>query len=309
MGSRALLGGLGLVLLVLVGTMAALRQRTAQEPGREAPRVEQPRNSAPRVEGTPAGWLGLIISEEALDVAARVDGRVESVKVQVGSEVRQGDVLVKLDSRSLQENLAMAEAELLSSKAELEVALASLEQARERLARRETPEQLRLQVISEEELSAARYEQRMASAKGEVARAKVQEQEVRVGQLRQQVTESSLRAPFDGVVAGRLVNAGAVVRAGQPLLHLLRRGKPQVRFAIPVQDMRSVAVGHPVQVAVTGRDLTLNGQVRQVAPEVDVATLMVFALADVELPEGALVPAGTVVRVKAPANLARTEGP
>lgn len=180
MGSRALLGGLGLLLLILVGAMAALRQRTVQEPGRDTPSVEKPGSSAPRTEETHAGWLGLIISEESLDVATRVEGRVESVKVQVGSVVRQGEVLVKLDARSLREDLAMAEAELLSSKAELEVALASLEQARERLARRERPEQLKLQAISEEELSTARYEQRMTLAKWEVARAKVQENEVRV---------------------------------------------------------------------------------------------------------------------------------
>jgi multidrug resistance efflux pump len=132
-----------------------------------------------------------------------------------------------------------------------------------------------------------------------VAQAKVREQEVRVGQLRQQVAEASLRAPFDGVVAGRFVHPGALARAGQPLLHLLRQGKSQVRFAIPAEELRSVSVGQAVEVAMAERGLTLAGKVTQLAPQVDVSTLMVFALAHVEMTEGLAVPAGTAVRVRA----------
>jgi multidrug resistance efflux pump len=126
----------------------------------------------------------------------------------------------------------------------------------------------------------------------------VQEQEVRVGQLRQQVVEASLRAPFDGVVAGRFVHPGALARAGQPLIHLLRQGKPQVRFAIPAEQLPSVSVGQTVEITVAERELRLAGTVAQLAPQVDVSTLMVFALANIEMNEGLAVPAGTAVRVR-----------
>jgi hypothetical protein len=49
--------------------------------------------------------------------------------------------------------------------------------------------------------------------------------------------------------------------------------------------------------------------VAQVSPEVDVATLMVFALADVEMPDGTAVPAGTAVRVKVSSEQPRAESP
>lgn len=289
-----------LALLALIGGMAALRQGSGPKPREQAPRVEDKGTLNAQVEKAHAGWLGVLIAEESMDLAPLLDGRVESVKVRVGSVVHQGEVLVKLDAKSLQEDLAIAEAELQSSKAELEVAQVQLEQAQERLRRRDSPEQVKLQALSEEELSAARYEQRTNTAKLEMARARVQENDLRVAQLRQKVEETSLRAPFDGVVAARYVHPSALVRSGQPVLHLMRRGKPQVRFAIPDQELGArLAVGQPVRVEVAERGLTLEGRVAQVSPEVDVATRMVFALADLELSQGTEVPAGTAVRVKA----------
>jgi hypothetical protein len=61
-------------------------------------------------------------------------------------------------------------------------------------------------------------------------------------------------------------------------------------------------VGQPVRVEVAEQNLVLQGRVSQVAPEVDVASLMIFALADVEVPSGVFVPAGTTVRVKPAAS-------
>ncbi len=291
------MGGLVLGVLALVGTMALLRNPRPQEKqaGSSLAPPTSPPSASARIH---KGWLGVVIAEESLDVAARVEGRVESVKVQVGSRVRQGDVLVTLDAQSLKADLEMAEAGLLSSKAEVGLASLALEQAIERLRRRDTPEQVKLQAVSEEELSAVRFEQGTAAAKLAVAQAKVKEHEARVSQMRQQLAETSLRAPFDGVVAGRFVHPGALARPGGALVHLLRQGKPQVRFAVPAGEVRSVAVGQAVEVVVAGRGQTLAGVVTQLAPEVEVNTLMVFALANVVVPEGVELPAGTEVRVR-----------
>ncbi|AKF86440.1 RND family efflux transporter, MFP subunit [Myxococcus fulvus] len=307
---RALIAGVGLVAVALVSGMVALRQRLSSQLDAPSTRglVEAPA-AGPRGGARWQGWLGVLIAEESVDVAARQDGRVESVKVQVGVMVRQGDALVQMDARDLREELAIAEAELLSLRAELEVTLLAHARAEERLKRRDSPEQLRLMAISEEEISTARYEARMELAKSDVARAKVQEQEVRVAQLRQKVAESTLRAPFDGVVAGRFVHPSSLVKAGAPLVHLLRQGKLQVRFARPAHEPGALQVGQVVRVDVAERGLTLRGRVTQVAPEVDVATRMVFALADLERPEDSSALMGTAVRVSPTSDSPRAESP
>jgi RND family efflux transporter MFP subunit len=299
MASRALVGVLGLVVLLSLGGLAALHKKTPVVP--EAGMPPRPAGdsvrSAPQSTPLERGFLGVIITDEAVDLATRIDGRVESVRVQVGSEVRKGDVVATLEAKTSQQELAIAEAELLSRRAEEQVSALSLEEAAERLRRRDAPNQLSTGALSEEELSAVRYQHRMAAAKLEIARGRVQEQEARVAQLRQRVTETSVRAPFDGVVASRLVHPGALVQGGQPLLHLLRRGIPQVRFAVPSSQVQHLTLGNRVRVEVPEQGVVLEGRVTQVAPEVDVASLMVFALADLETRDS-LVPAGTAVRVK-----------
>jgi RND family efflux transporter MFP subunit len=251
-----------------------------------------------RPASTVPGWLGVVVAEASVELATRVEGRVESVRVRVGDPVKQGDVVATLEARSAQQELAVAEAELLSKRAELRVVALSLEEARERLKRRSAPGPLTTGAISEEELSTARYEERMAVAKLEIARTQVLQHEARVAQFRQRVTEASIRAPFEGVVASRYVHPGALLQVGQPVVHLLRKGALQVRFAIPSSQVRQVEVGQGLVLEVMEQDRQLKGHVTQLAPEVDVAARMVFAMAEVDGADATHVPAGTVVRVR-----------
>ncbi|KFA88777.1 hypothetical protein Q664_39130 [Archangium violaceum Cb vi76] len=298
MASRVLIGGLVLLLLSLLGGVALLRPRSHQERSGVTPSSANTTERGAREDTGDKGLLGVVISDASVNLAARLEGRVEDVRVQVGSVVRRGEIVATLESASTRQELAIAEAALLSSRAEQQVAAVSLKQAQERLQRREDTTQIAVGAISQEEVSAARYEQQLSEAKLAQAQARVQEQEARVAQLRQRVEELVVRAPFDGQVAGRFTHPGALVQPAQALVHVLRRGTPQVRFAIPAHQLQRVEVGQPVRVEVAEQKLTLQGRVSQVAPEVDVASLMIFALADVEVPPGVFVPAGTPVRVK-----------
>jgi RND family efflux transporter MFP subunit len=243
-------------------------------------------------------YLGVIVAEESADISSRLEARLERLHVQVGDAVKQGAVLATLEAKALERELAVAEAEQLSARADLQVAELALSEAEARLKRREAPQQLALGAISEEELATARYEQRLAAARREGAQARVLEREARVAQLKQHLADATVRAPFDGLVASRYVDPGALVRPGQPLVHLLRAGIPQVRFAVPEEDARRVLRGLPVQVRVPETGLVLAGQVAHVAPEVDAASRMVHAIAQLEGPQmPPHVPSGTVVRV------------
>lgn len=298
MGFRRLIIGIGLLLLAIVLTMAALR---GNDPGdlmsSHAPEPEQaPR--APRLPGTPGGWLGVVIAEESVDLAASKEGRVESIRVQVGDQVKQGEIVATMEAQAAQQELAVAEAELLSRRAEQRTAALALEEAQERLKRRETPEQLRTGAVSDEELATARYQERTASAKLEFAQAQVQQHEARVAQLRRNVSETIIRAPFQGVVASRFVTTGAQLQAGQPILHLLRKGRVQVRFAMPAPEARHAVVGQRLLLEASEQEGVLEGHIVRVAPEVDVAAMKVFAVAELESGPGTLLPAGTVMRVR-----------
>ncbi|MBN8233374.1 efflux RND transporter periplasmic adaptor subunit [Corallococcus macrosporus] len=295
---RRLASALGLLLLVVVATMVGLRARTPEGSMDPRPSQPEPQLLTPDPLAATSSWLGVVIAEESVDLAASREGRVANIRVQVGDAVKQGEVVATLDVTAAQQELAVAEAELLSSRAELRTSQLALDEARERLVRRDSQEQLRTGAVSHEEVSTARYQEQTASAKLEVAQAQILEREAKVAQLRRNVTETSIRAPFQGVVASRFVATGAQIQAGQPILHLLRSGAVQVRFALPPADARHVAVGQRLLLEATDQQPMVRGRVIRVAPEVDVAAMKVFAVAELEAGPDAAPPAGTVVHVR-----------
>lgn len=298
MPTRVFLSVSGTVLLAALVVVTTSRWRSGKEP-EPPPSLPAPREQRP-AEQRPArdGFLGVIIPEEAVDISTRVEGRLESVKVRVGDTVRQGAVLAVLDTQRLRRDLAIAEAEVLTARAGLHMAELALAEAQEKLARREDPKQVGLGALSQEELSTSRYEQRMAAVKLEAAQARLLEQQARVTRIQQDILEATPRAPFDGVVASRLADPGALVRSGQNILHLLRTGVRRVRFAVPEQEIRTVSVGLPVHILASGQEPPLSGRVSSLTPEVDVASGMMLGIAELEESgERPPPPSGSAVRV------------
>jgi len=215
--------------------------------------------------------LGVYLSGDAVDLAPRVDGRVVQVLVQSGSHVQPGDVVARLDVRDLAKQLALARA--------------TLSDAQQRVARREGLVHGDVGAISREELANARVA--------------VLEKRAKVEELTQTLAEADIRAPFAGLVSARLVDPGAVVGPGRPVVRLVGEVAPRVRFAIPEDRANEVRLHAPVLVEIKSYGLSLPGLVDQVAPEVDVAARMIFAVASVKVPADWVgrIPSGTVVRV------------
>ncbi|HJZ88935.1 MAG TPA: efflux RND transporter periplasmic adaptor subunit [Polyangia bacterium] len=215
--------------------------------------------------------LGVYLSGDAVDLSPRVDGRVVEVLVQPGSRVQPGDVVARLDVRDVAKQLALARA--------------ALHDAQQRVSRREGLVSGDVGAISKEELANARVA--------------VLEKRTRVEELTQSLTESDIRAPFAGQVSARYVDSGAVVGPGRPVVRLVGEVAPRVRFAVPEDRASDVRLHAPVMVEIKTYRLSLPGLVENVAPEVDVAARMIFAVASVKVPAdwAGRIPSGTVVRV------------
>lgn len=298
--SRGFQWTLGLVLLAGVGVLGLLRWRAERAEPVAGPPVDAQGAARPTRSGesAPEGFIGVVIPEGSVDIASRVEGRLASIKVQVGDEVKQGAVLASLDTQVLRKELAIAQAETQSALADQEIAALAVTEAQARLERREDPKQLSLGALSVEELNTSRYELRVAVAKLEAAKARVQERQASLERLQQDVDDTQLRAPFDGVVAGRYLDAGAQLKPGQLLLHLLRKGIWRVRFAVPEEQLRGVAAGRRVRIAFAEQGLSVPGTVLTVAPEVDAAARVILVLAQFEqLPGKGMIPSGAMVRV------------
>jgi len=287
-----------LTLSCMSGLAAAAPATTARAPSGEAPLPGPASVSGVPRPAAPASFLGVVIPHDSVDLSSKFEGRLDRLEVDVGDRVQQGAVLARLDVRPLEQDLAAARANLQGSRAEEQAAGLLLAEAREKKGRYFTPRSLELGVYSEEELAKIRYEESTALARLEAARARSREQLARVVDLEQSVGEAVLVAPFEGVVATRPVSPGARIAAGQPILRLLATGGRKIRFAVPEDQARQLEPGSPLRLSIDQPGVTLAGHVESIAPEVDAAARMVFAVAAFEAPPPDSVATGMVAHVQ-----------
>lgn len=255
---------------------------TGRTPDRPVPPLPARR---PSVEREP--YLGVAVPRETVDVSADLSGRLESVEVQVGDRVEAGEPLARVDARPLRQELSAAEASLTAARAELSRREAELAEAEKRFRRRQSiPE-----TFSREEIERAALERETARAAHDGAEARLEEQGARVERLRELLGNRVLRAPFRGTVALRHLDPGATVAPGTPVVRLIATDELFVRFAVPPERAGDLAQGTAVEVALPGLDDPVPASVRQVAPEIDAASRMVFVEARLD---GASVGSGAV---------------
>jgi RND family efflux transporter MFP subunit len=219
---------------------------------------------------------GPVAAFEEMQLGVEISGaRVTALNVDVGQQVRKGQVLLELDHRSLDSELQQANAAL--SEAEAGVTL-----ARANLARGEGL--VKDKFISASQLDELRATRTQAEAQRNTARASRD-----AAQLRRDFAE--LRAPADGLVSKRLVQPGQVVAAGTELLRLIRDGRLEWRAELPEDELALVEPGATVQLP--ARSGTVTGRIRAVSPGVDSQTRTGTIYADLPEP-GPLQPGAYV---------------
>jgi HlyD family secretion protein len=193
--------------------------------------------------------------QEASVGAEGAGWRLAEVLVQVGDQVRKGQLLARFDTRVAEADLAQQRAAVLEVEASLAEAAANAQRARE------------LQpsgMISAQQFTQALTAERTLAARLEAQRAAVHAQELRLAQ-------GQVLAPDDGVISARGATVGAVAPPGQELFRLIRQGRLEWRAEVPAVDLGRVRAGQRVRLAPVGAE-AVTGRVRMVAPTVDPAT-------------------------------------
>lgn len=213
---------------------------------------------------------GAVAPVEDMQLGVEVTGlRVTELRVDVGERVRRGQVLLRLDSRMLDSELAQANAALREAEAGAALARANLARG-ENLAKD--------RFISATQLDELRAARTQSEARTGTARA------FRDGAaLRRSFAE--LRAPADGIISKRLVQPGQVVMAGSELLRLTKNGRLEWRAELPVTQLSSIKPGDRISLR-SQAGAIVEGRVRAVSPGVDPATRTGTVYADLPTPDG-----------------------
>jgi RND family efflux transporter MFP subunit len=197
---------------------------------------------------------------------------LQTVRVSIGDHVNKGDPIATLDTSLAAQDLSMARSELRS--AEVDERRAADEMA-ESLARNDR-RQKNPDFFSKEDLAQAALQAKTVTAAHDVAVERVKQQSSKVQQLATSLSRNEIRAPFEGRVAERFADPGAVVGPGTAVVRLISAGDLLVRAAVPTEEARKLKEGDPVAVAVRTFDLRIPGTVQRIAPEVDAASQMVL---------------------------------
>ena len=269
--ARLVVSGLALCLALLT-TACHKQDRSEQAPSAQAvsvvPAQLQTLSRSVPASGPVAAW-------EEMQLGVELSGlRVTRLLVDVGQPVQAGELLLELDHRSLDSDLAQATAALRQAEAGAELARSKYTRGQSLV------DGHYISAMALDELRAARTQ---AEAQLGTARA------VRdAAALRRSYAE--LRAPDAGLISKRLVQPGQVVGAGSELLRLIRQGRLEWRADLPEAQLAQVQVGQNVILDGSG----VQGRVRAVTPGVDSNSRT--GTAYVDLPQPKHVQPGTYVQ-------------
>ena len=171
------------------------------------------------------GATGKVVPRDEIMVGSEVSGRILEVLVDFNSEVKEGDVLARIDPTSYESRVNQIESRIESAKADIQVQKASIESAQVTLSNAEQQMTRRQglyqqEAISEAQLESAQRDVGVARANMKLAEARMLSNEASVRQLRAQLAEARadldrtiIISPIDGVVIDRMIDPGQTVQA------------------------------------------------------------------------------------------------
>jgi multidrug efflux system membrane fusion protein len=203
-----------------------------------------------------SAYAGEVRSREEPPLAFRIGGKLARRLVDVGDHVDAGQPLAELDASDFTLQRESARAAVASAESDLALARAELARYKNLNDRQLVSRSLYDTRVAQEQAAAARL--RQARAQASVAG--------------NQAGYATLRAPHAGVISQRLVDAGEVVAAGQPVYVLAAEGGLEVAFAVPEQRVGEFRPGLPLAVELWASGQRLPGTLREIAPAADPLT-------------------------------------
>jgi len=266
--TMALIGG-GVLVLILIALLVKRHGATANStPAEPSPALTVTVTTADRVpwpqvveaSGSIAAW------QEAV-IGARVSGLpLAEVNVNVGDEVKRGQVLARFDTSMVRAEVAEAEARLVEAKAETKQAAVNRDRALMLRQSGALSEQQILQYVTQADTAQA--QQGVAEASLQAARIKLD--------------NTRVVAPDDGVISARNATLGQVADAqsGAQLFKLIRQSRLEWRGELTPSQMGQIRVGGPVLLALPDGSQA-KATVRQLAPALDANSRLGIAYADI----------------------------
>jgi macrolide-specific efflux system membrane fusion protein len=237
--------------------------------------------------------LGNLQPLEYVDLGAQVSGQVKQIPVEVGDEVRKGDLLAEIDPVVLNTKVLAGRASLAALKAQLADKEAQRDLANQSLERQKRL--LTTRAVSESAFESAEAGSRSAAAQVDMLKAQIQQTEATLRGDEATLGYTKILAPMDGTVVSVDARQGQTLNATQQAPVLMRvadLSTMTVWTQVSEADISRLTIGMLAQFTTLGSgERRWEGKLRQVLPTPEVTNNVVLytALFDVENPKRELM--------------------
>ncbi len=188
------------------------------------------------------------IDANSVAISTKMLGRIVYLGTDEADTVKVGQVLVRLDASDLQAQKASAEAELALARQSVPLSQVQVNRSTDDFNRASV--QYKGGIITQEQYQHAQQALQAAKAEYSIAVAKVSAAEARVGVINQQLQNTVVTSPINGVVAKRWVLRGDVVQPGQPIFTIYNMGEIWVTANLEETKLGQLHLGDPVETAI-----------------------------------------------------------
>lgn len=265
-GSRAI--------LVAVST-ALLLTACDDAPPEQAERV---RAIKPYYVTEPAGgdvrrYSGTVSAANTSALSFAVGGTVQTVTVNQGDRVTEGQVLATLDAKPFELDVQAQQSQEATAQAEFDNRRVELDRQR--------------QLFERGWVARAAYDQAVAAF--EASEGNLNLARSRLGLAERDLANTQLTAPFDGVISARSVEPFVEVQRGQTVFQLDSAGAFEVDLSVPDTMVRRLSLGAPVSIeAATVPGCGCNGRITEIGAEAGAANAVPVTAAITGSPSGLL---------------------
>jgi RND family efflux transporter MFP subunit len=302
-------GWLALVLLLTCGACKSDYPAGASQAQTGGATGEARQVHTARVAELPVGntisVTGQLAAQDQATLSVKVPGRLRNVTVDLGSVVRQRQTVAQIEQQDYQLRVQQAEAALGQARARLGLApegtddkveaeqTGTVRQARAvmdeaRTTRERTDTLVKQGVVSRAEWDAADAAYKVAVSRFQDAVEEIRNRQALLSQrraelalARQQLTDTTVVAPFDGIVQERKASAGEYLAAGAAIVTVVRVNPLRFRAEVPERDAASVKMGQRVNVTVEGAPQVYGGHVVRLSPSISEQNRVLIVEAEV----------------------------
>lgn len=197
---------------------------------------------------------GIVQAAQSSTLSFQVSGKIASVNVNNGSQVKRGDVLAALEQRDYQLDLNKAQADLAAKQSDFN-------ERKSNLARNET-------LLQQGTISKVQYISEQTAFDNAASALKIAE--IQLENARKDLADTQLIAPFDGVISSRQIEPFTEITVGKDALIIDSPNELEVKVLVPETLVRKIYYGQEVEVRFpTIKEAVVLGTVSEIGSQVE----------------------------------------